>query len=139
MQHLAWTPTATPEDTLASSNDGNRVDDDSAILGAIGNGALSQCSAVERENNEEDEFPDAEPKDEENVDPEDRSDGEGDSALEDKDEASELGCDALARFPNSTSFQSETSVDTCVEAASQPPPDICNLSRSSHAAPLRDR
>ena len=53
---------------------------------------------VEREGDEEDEFPEAEPEDEEDVDPEDESDRGSDSAVEDKDGASELGFDAFARF-----------------------------------------
>ena len=129
------------------SSDGNRVDDGSAILGTIGNEALSKCSVVEREDDEENEFPDAEPEDEEDVHPEDESDSEGDSALEDKDEASELRFDVIARLATRSlpgcglslqqsprPSQSETSVDTCVEAASRPSPDVCNPNRWCHAA-----
>ena len=80
---------------MVSSNDGNRVDDGSAILGTSGNDALSRCSVVEREDDEEDEFPDAGPED---VDPEDESGSKGDSTLEDKAEVFGLGIDAIARF-----------------------------------------
>ena len=74
----------------STANDGKRVDDGSAVLGAVGNGALSQCSVVEHQNDKKDEFSDA--------DPEDESDSDSDSALEDKDGASDPGVDAIARF-----------------------------------------
>ena len=43
-------------------------------LAPRGNGALSQCSLVEHEDDKEDEFPDAEPEAEEHVETEDESD-----------------------------------------------------------------
>ena len=70
----------------ANDNERNRVDDRSDSFGTIGNDAPSQCSLVEREDDEEDEFTDA------------GSDSEGGSAREVEDEATVVGPDAIARL-----------------------------------------